>query len=239
MSDTDLSLIVPVYNEQECIEGTLDEAHGVMRKLGRPFEILAINDGSNDATLDILLAIAGRMTELVVLSLDPNSGQSVAMGAGIRHSRGKIIVFMDADGQNDPAGIPRLLDGLKDADMCCGYRANRKDSFSKVLGSRVANAVRNRVLGETIIDTGCTLKAVRADIARQFVMLKGMHRFLPTMAAMAGARITQIPVQHRARRLGTSKYTNARRLKETIGDLWAVRWMQTRNRRPTVKQETR
>jgi dolichol-phosphate mannosyltransferase len=199
------------------------------------FEILAVDDGSKDRTLSILRDLARKWKELRVLSLRPNCGQSAAMGVGFRRSQGQVLVLMDADGQNDPADIPRLLEGLKDHDMCCGYRENRQDTLSKRWGSRLANRVRNRVLHEDIVDTGCTLKAFRAELLRDASMWRGMHRFLPALARMKGARISQIPVHHRPRAGGTSKYTNFRRLRETLWDLWAVRWMQSRNRQFTVE----
>ena len=138
---------------------------------------------------------------------------------------------MDADGQNDPSDIPALVAKLDSCDLCCGYRVRRRDTWSKRFGSRLANAVRNRFLHEKIRDTGCTLKAFRADFARALPMqFRGMHRFLPALLAMGGARIEEIPVNHRPRAAGQSKYTNWGRLKETLWDLWAVRWMQKRHR---------
>lgn len=233
----DFSLILPVYNEEECVESTIREAYEVMKTLPGDFEVLAVDDGSDDGSGAILKVLAAEFDKLRVIRLVPNSGQSAALGAGIKHSRGKIIITMDADGQNDPADIPRLIEGLKDYDMCCGYRTARKDSFSKSIGSKLANWVRNRVLNEEIIDTGCTLKAFKAGVVPDVVTLRGMHRFLPALARMEGARITQIPVRHRPRKGGQSKYTNIGRLLETVWDLWAVRWMQKRKRRFKVEVE--
>jgi dolichol-phosphate mannosyltransferase len=235
--DVDISLVIPVYNEQECIVATLDEAFGVLERHGKPFEVIAVDDGSSDGTPRILAEQRQRRPALRVLRVSPNSGQSAAFGVGFRHSRGRTVVLMDADGQNDPADIPKLLDAMRDCDMCCGYRAVRRDTLSKRLGSRFGNAVRNRVLHDGIIDTGCSLKAVRSDLVRDLPMaFRGMHRFLPVLLMMKGARVRQIPVNHRPRAAGSSKYTNFRRLLDTRSDLWAVRWMQKRYRRFTATE---
>ena len=226
-----ISVLLPVYNEEACIAAVIREAVCVLHGFGRRFEILVVDDGSIDATPARLKALADEIPELRVLRLDRNCGQSAALGAGFRAARGEIFVALDADGQNDPSDIPALVARLDACDLCCGYRARRQDMFSKRFGSRLANAVRNRVLHENIRDTGCTLKAFRAEWARALPMqFRGMHRFLPALMAMAGARIEEIPVNHRPRAAGQSKYTNWGRLKETFWDLWAVRWMQKRYR---------
>lgn len=234
----DITVILPVYNEQECISATLTELLDILRRLSRPFEIITVDDGSTDNTPAILQQARQQMPELRILRQTPNSGQSAAMGAGFQAARGQVVITMDADGQNDPAEIPRLLEKMNnDTDVCCGYRKNRQDTAAKRYGSRLANAIRNHALGENIVDTGCTLKAFRRDFIRDLPMqLKGMHRFLPALVRMKGARIAQIPVNHRARSAGTSKYTNFGRLKETVWDLFAVRWMQRRFKQRTIKE---
>ena len=227
----ELSILLPAYNEEGCIEAVVCEAAGVLRSLGRPFEILVVDDGSTDSTPARLKALQTDRPELRVLRLARNSGQSASLGAAFRAARGDIFVTLDADGQNDPADIPALVAKLNSCDVCCGYRAKRQDTWSKRYGSRLANAVRNRALRETIRDTGCTLKAFRAEWAQPLPMqFRGMHRFLPALMALAGARISEIPVNHRPRAAGQSKYTNWGRIKETLWDLWAVRWMQKRHR---------
>jgi glycosyltransferase involved in cell wall biosynthesis len=227
----ELSVLLPAYNEEACIEAVVREAAGVLRGLGRRFEILVVDDGSTDATPARLKALRADLPELRVLRLAKNSGQSAALGAAFRAARGGIFVTLDSDGQNDPADIPALVAKLESCDVCCGFRAKRQDTWSKRYGSRLANAVRNRALRETIRDTGCTLKAFHAEWARSLPMqFRGMHRFLPALMALAGARIEEIPVNHRPRAAGQSKYTNWGRLKETLWDLWAVRWMQKRYR---------
>ena len=232
-----LSVLLPAYNEEDCIADVVREAAGVLRGMGRPFEILVVDDGSTDATPARLQALRAECPELRLLRLERNSGQSAALGAAFRAARGDIFVTLDADGQNDPADIPALVARLADCDVCCGYRAKRQDTFSKRYGSRLANAVRNRALRETIRDTGCTLQAFRAELARPLPMqFRGMHRFLPALMALAGARIAELPVNHRPRAAGRSKYTNWGRLKETLWDLWAVRWMQKRHRTTQAKE---
>lgn len=230
-SPASLSVLLPAYNEEACIEGVIKEIATVMRGMGQPFEIVVVDDGSTDATAARLQDLRGEIPELRVLRLTVNSGQSAALGAGFQAARGGILITLDADGQNDPADIPALVAKLDSCDVCCGYRAVRQDTWSKRIGSRLANAVRNRALHEQIRDTGCTLKAFRAKWAHSLPMqFRGMHRFLPALMAMAGARITEVPVNHRPRAAGHSKYTNWGRLLETIGDLRAVRWMQKRYR---------
>jgi glycosyltransferase involved in cell wall biosynthesis len=227
-TEIEISVVIPVYNEEECIIKSLEEVAGVMRSVGRPWELMAVNDGSTDNTPAILQELGKTLPELRVLRLVPNAGQSAAFGVGFRHAYGTTIITMDADGQNDPADIPKLLAELESHDCCFGYRANRQDTFSKRIGSKIGNGVRNWVLKEDIIDTGCSLKAFPAELSRNITMWTGMHRFLGSMLAMQGASIAQIPVNHRPRELGTSKYTNFGRFKKTIWDLLAVRWMKKR-----------
>ena len=232
----DVSILLPAYNEDACLGALVRETACVLHGLDRSFEILVVDDGSTDWTPRLLNDLRAEVSELRALRLATNSGQSAALLAGFRAARGRIFVTLDADGQNDPADIPALLAGLETCDLCCGYRVRRQDVWSKRIGSRIANAVRNRVLRETIRDTGCTLKAFRAEWAAHLpLQFRGLHRFIPALLAMAGARIAEIPVHHRPRAAGESKYTNGGRLKEALWDLWAVRWMQKRHR--TIQTE--
>ncbi len=237
MQTPELSVVLPVYNESECIVEVLEELLGVLRTNDYRFEILAINDGSTDDTLAILRAQRESIPELRIFSLVPNAGQSAAFGAGFQMANGRLIITMDADGQNDPADIPRMMEELKSHDCCFGYRAKREDSFAKRIGSKIGNGVRNWVLGEDIIDTGCSLKIFPAEFVGNLTMWKGLHRFLGTMLRIRGASIAQIPVGHRQRTKGVSKYTNFGRFKETIWDLMAVRWMTRRGPRFVIEKD--
>lgn len=236
---TELSVIVPIYNEMDSIRPVLEEILASLESLKRPFEVLAVNDGSTDETADRLAGLQAACPRLRVLTLSANTGQSAAFGAGFRACRGEIAILMDGDGQNDPGDIPMLLEALADHDACCGFRSTRRDSVGKRLASRLANGFRRAVLHDGIRDTGCSLKAIRSSWLRDLPMdLRGMHRFLPALLLMRGARVTQRPVHHRPRTAGKSKYSNFGRLKETISDLWAVRWMQKRHRSIQLKENT-
>lgn len=232
----ELTVILPVYNEEDCIEQVLRELFAALDALDGETEVIAVDDGSGDATPGILRRIAAGRPGMRILRLEPNAGQSAAMGAAFKAAGGRRIVTLDADGQNDPADIPLLLEKLDGHDVCCGYRRNRRDTAAKRLGSRIANNLRRRILHDDIIDTGCTLKAFRAWVVKDLAMWKGMHRFLPILARLKGAGICQVPVNHRPRVGGSSKYGNFSRLRQTIWDLWAVRWMQKRNPRFTVTE---
>lgn len=233
-----LSIILPVFNEEACIGATLEELFGALEKLGHSFEVIAVNDGSVDRSLGILRACRLRQPRLRIISLARNKGQSAAFGVGFQKSRGDVTVLMDGDGQNDPRDIGILLEALEHADVCCGIRARRKDTFARRVASQLANRIRSSILDDGIVDTGCSLKAIRTEWLKGLPMqLAGMHRFLPALLQMKGARVVQIPVNHRPRSAGHSKYTNLGRLRVTIVDLFAVRWMQRRHRNYAFSEE--
>jgi glycosyltransferase involved in cell wall biosynthesis len=163
-----------------------------------------------------------------VLRQRRNSGQSAALDAGFRFARGEIVVTLDADLQNDPADIPRLLERIGEFDVVSGVRARRQDSWVRRVSSRVANRVRNRVTHESVTDVGCTLRAARVEYLRRIHVFNGMHRFLPTLLRMEGARVTEVPVNHRPRLHGQPKYNIRNRIWRALMDLFGVRWMQTR-----------
>lgn len=224
-----VSIVLPVFNEEECIEAVVREIAAVLEGLDLEAEILMVDDGSEDSTPEILAGLQSELSVARWVPLPRNLGQSAAMLAGIRVSEADVIVTMDADGQNDPADIPTLLAGLEGYDCVCGYRPKRQDSWMKRLGSRLANAVRGWFLHDGIIDTGCSLKAVRREFTTELPTWNGIHRFLPVFFRLAGAtRINQLPTNHRARAAGESKYSNLGRLRKTIWDLLAVRWMISR-----------
>jgi len=229
--------VIPAYNEEESIEACVLEADGVLARLGRSYEILVVDDGSRDGTFERLRALKARCPALRAIRFGENRGQSAAMSAGFEHARGEIVVSMDADGQNDPADIPRLLERMDDFDVVCGWRRKREDNLLRRISSRIANAVRNRLSHESIRDTGCSLKAYRRDYLRRIKLFDGMHRFLPTLLRMEGARVTEVPVNHRPRTAGRTKYGLWNRLFRSLRDLFAVRWMQSRHIRYEVREE--
>ncbi|MDH3253607.1 MAG: glycosyltransferase, partial [Acidobacteriota bacterium] len=157
-----------------------------------------------------------------------NLGQSAALVSGFERARGKTVVTLDADLQNDPADIPRLLAELDEADVICGVRVNRQDDFMRLLSSRIANSVRNRLTRDSITDVGCSLRVCRAEFLEHVPAFNGMHRFLPTLLKLNGARVKELDVSHRPRHLGTSKYGVGNRLWRGISDLFGVRWLQRR-----------
>src|SRR2546425_8320119 len=233
----DLSLVVPVYNECDSLPVLVEE---VARALaGRSYEIVAVDDGSTDGSLDVLKALKRDHPELHIVAFAANAGQTAAFAAGFRAARGRVTVTLDADLQNDPADIPALLDELErsGAAAVVGYRVDRRDSGWKRLQSRIANGVRNRLNRETIRDTGCSLKAFRADAARELPVVNGMHRLLPTLIQMRGGQVTEVPVHHRSRRFGRTKYGMWNRVFRALIDALAVRWMQRRALRYRVREE--
>ena len=224
----ELSLVIPVYNEQDNLPILAAEIAAALRPLGLPYEVLFVDDGSTDESPAVLAHLAQADPALRVLRQRRNSGQSAALDAGFRHARGAVVVTLDADLQNDPADIPRLLAALDSCDVVCGVRRKRQDSWLRRVSSRIANAVRNRVTHETVTDVGCTLRAVRAEYLGRIPVFTGMHRFLPTLLRLAGARVTEVEVNHRPRLHGEPKYNIRNRVWRATADLLGVRWLQRR-----------
>lgn len=229
--DIHLSIVVPVYNEVENVLPLREEIRGVAESLGLEHEVIFVNDGSTDGTGEILKRIAASDPAVRVVRLRENSGQTAALLAGFRRARGRLIAMMDGDRQNDPRDLPRLLEELDGHDAAVGYRTGRADSWVRKLSSRIANSVRNVLSGDDIIDTGCTLKVFRKECLEAIPDFDGMHRFLPTLFRIAGYRVRQVPVSHRPRVAGDSKYGISNRLFRGLGDLMAVRWMKRRRLR--------
>lgn len=228
MAQPEISLIVPVYNEEENLPILAAEIRTALAGTGRVYEVLFVDDGSTDRSPAVLRQLAAGDPRLRILHLRRNSGLSAALDAGFRHARGEVLVSLDSDLQNDPADIPRLLEELAGCDVVCGVRARRRDNWLRRVSSRIANGVRNRLTDESIADVGCTLRAYRAEFVRRIPMFTGMHRFLPTLLRMEGARIKEVPVNHRPRLHGEPKYNVRNRIWKALTDLWAVRWMQRR-----------
>lgn len=230
MPDTPvLSVILPVYNESEAIVPVLQELIDVLEKTWPArWEVLAVNDGSSDDTADKIAGLADAHPGLRLLDLAANAGQSGALWMGFRQARAPWLATLDADGQNDPADLPGMMEALGDADAIFGYRARRQDTLSKKWGSKLANGVRNAILKENIRDTGCAIKIFRKSLTDTLTPWNGMHRFLGSLFIMQGAKIVEKTVNHRPRSAGSSKYTNWGRLKKTWRDLFAVRWLRSR-----------
>jgi glycosyltransferase involved in cell wall biosynthesis len=236
---TDLSVVFPVYNEEENVLILLDE---IARALaGRPwsYEIVAVDDGSRDGSLQVLLDARAKYPMLRILRMEKNSGQTAALDAGWRAARGTFVVSLDADLQNDPADIPRMMEKLESsgADMVIGVRVNRQDTWARRIQSRIGNGVRNWITGDHITDTGCSLKLLRREAIGRVRLFTGMHRFLPTLVRMEGYDVMEMPVNHRPRRFGVSKYGAMNRAFRGLADCLAVRWMSRRALRYKIREE--
>jgi dolichol-phosphate mannosyltransferase len=218
-----VSVVVPVFNEEENMLILQTELQAALA--GLDYEIVFVDDGSTDRSADKIEAAPN----VRVLRFEKNAGQSAALYAGVRAARGQTIVMIDSDLQNDPADIPRLLQEIScGVDLVCGYRAKRKDTITKRLTSRIANFVRSRFTKDYVRDTGCTLKAMRRQCVDALVPFKGMHRFIPALIRGAGYRLVEIPVNHRPRRFGQTKYGfGSRALRATL-DMFGVRWLLSR-----------
>lgn len=227
----DVSVVVPLYNEEE--NAPLLQAELAKALSGLAHEIIFVDDGSTDQTVSRLTNGPG----IRILQFEKNAGQSAAMYAGANAARGAVVVLIDGDLQNDPADIPRLLAEIeRGADLVCGYRAQRKDTVVKRLTSRIANFVRSRFTKDGVRDTGCTLKAMRRECVRTLVPFKGMHRFIPALVKGAGYRLIEIPVNHRARKFGQSKYGLGNRAVRATVDMFGVRWLLSRQLNYRVRE---
>ncbi|WP_349985347.1 glycosyltransferase family 2 protein [Stenotrophomonas sp. WHRI 8082] len=239
MSHPELSVVVPVFNERDNVAPLVAEITAALR--GRiAFEIVYVDDQSRDDTLAVLQALKAQTPELRVLHHVSQSGQSTAVRNGVKHARGAWIATLDGDGQNDPADIPGLLDARARADasvkLFAGWRVNRKDSGSKRWASRWANAIRARMLRDDTPDTGCGIKLFEREAFLDLPYFDHMHRYLPALMQRAGWQTTSVPVNHRHRTTGVSKYTNLGRALVGIRDLRGVAWLITRSRRTVVEE---
>lgn len=223
------SVVIPLKNEEDNIADLVHELEPTMLSLNAPWELLCIDDGSTDKTLEILTRLAGEKPYIRVLSFDRNYGQSCAFDAGFKNARGEWIITLDGDRQNDPADIPKLLAQTPDADLVCGHRVNRRDPWHKKITSKLANFVRSRLCRDHVNDTGCSLKVYNTKCLKRIKMFKGMHRFLPALFIIEGFRVVEVPVNHRERLKGVTKYNFFNRSFNTIADMLAVRWMSKRH----------
>lgn len=232
-----ISFVVPIYNEEENIPKLVEEIQAVAPDLSDNYEILLVDDCSSDRSLQIIRELAAQDKTIRPLALLRNSGQSAALYAGFQAANGDAIVTMDADLQNDPADLRQMIKHYGDFDMVNGWRFNRQDTLSKKIASKIGNGFRNWLTKETIHDTGCSLKIMNAAMLKRVRIYKGLHRFLPTLMRMEGAKVIEVKVNHRHRLYGESKYTNLRRGIEGFYDVIAVRWMQSRHLSIEVKEE--
>ncbi|MHC4416269.1 MAG: glycosyltransferase family 2 protein [Planctomycetota bacterium] len=242
-----LSVVAAAHNEQDNVAPLVDEIVAALGPTPIDYEIVIVDDGSTDGTLAVLTRVQAKRERLRVIRMletppDRGHGQSAAFRAGLRAARGELIALLDADGQNDPADIPGLLEKLRssDADMVQGDRwADRRDSLVRRVSSRVGQLFRRWLTGDTIRDTGCSLRVMRRDVALALPLeFRGMHRFIPLTARQLGYRVIEVPVHHRRRRAGRTKYGIRNRAIPGLIDCFAVRWMR-RRRRPIAFEEVR
>jgi glycosyltransferase involved in cell wall biosynthesis len=230
-SPPDLSIVIPVYNEAHSLVPLTSAITETLARLGMSYELLFVDDGSDDQTAQILHDLAAKQPEVRIIRFRHNAGQSAALDAGFQHVRAPRVVTLDADLQNDPHDIPALLKLLETYDVVCGIRQGRQDTWLRRLSSKFANQVRRRVLHDDIVDVGCSLRVYRRECLAAIKLYNGMHRFLPVLLQIEGCRIGQVPVQHHPRQYGQSKYNVRNRAWRALMDLLAVRWMQRRQLR--------
>jgi glycosyltransferase involved in cell wall biosynthesis len=235
----ELSVVIPVYNEEENLPPLWEELRGVLDGLGLAFEVVFVDDGSRDRSAEIIRGFREADRRVRLVRLKANAGETAATDAGFKAARGTWVVVMDADLQNDPRDIPTLLSHLDRWDAVTGWRVKRGegDGWLRRVSSRVANGVRNRLSDEAIQDSGCTFRAVRRECLRDLVLYRGFHRFVPTLLKMRGYRVLEVPVNHRPRRFGRSKYGVMNRAFIAFTDLLVVRWMKSRVLRYEVAED--
>ncbi len=227
---TDISVVIPIKNEEENALLLAEEVNNAFKSQSWEWECIWIDDGSTDKSNEILTAISEKNPRHKLITLEENAGQSAAFHAGFHAAKGKIIATIDGDRQNDPADIPLVVEKIisEDWDMVNGYRATRNDNWWRKMVSKIGNGVRNAVTGKTVRDVGCSTRAFKRECVQELPRFKGMHRFLPTFVSMQGFKITEIPVNHRQRELGTSKYTTWNRMWVGIADVTGVLWLRKR-----------
>jgi len=231
-SSPEISVVVPLFNEEESIAILQTELSAALRGLN--YEIIFVDDGSIDRTAERIETAPN----IRLIRFEKNIGQSAAIYAGLAATRGETVVIIDGDLQNDPADIPKLLAEIaRGADLVCGYRVRRRDTLAKRATSRIANAVRSRYTKDGVRDTGCTLKAMRRECVSTLVPFKGMHRFIPALVKAAGYRLVEVPVNHRPRRFGQSKYGLGNRALRATIDMFGVRWLLSRRLNYKIREK--
>jgi glycosyltransferase involved in cell wall biosynthesis len=235
----DLSIVVPVYNEEESLPRLWPEIREALEPTGLRFEVIFVDDGSRDRSAEIVRELRERDGRVRLVRLKANAGETAATDAGLKAVRGRRVVVMDADLQNDPHDIPAMLQHLDQWDAVTGWRVNRAagDSWVRRVSSRIANRVRNRLSEESVQDSGCTFRAFRRECLRDLVLYRGFHRFIPTLLKMRGFRVLEMPVNHRPRRFGRSSYGIGNRAGRAFVDLLVVRWMKDRVLRYEIAED--
>lgn len=225
---TSLTLVCPACNESGNIEPLLREWHATFENLGTPFEMIVVDDGSTDGTASEVRRMMEEFGSIRLLRHTARCGQSAALATGIERANGDVIVTCDADLQNDPADLPRMLELLPEADVVCGWRHRRKDTWKRRLVSGGANRIMQRLFGHQLHDSGCGLRIFRRSVAERLLMIDGMHRFFALLALIEGFSIAEVPVNHRDRVQGVSKYGLFDRLFRTLRDLNGLLWYRSR-----------
>ena len=227
-----LSVVAPAHNEVDNLPRLVEEIAAALAQREYHWEVIITDDASTDGTAAVLRDLRNKHPQLRVLSMRQRSGHTAAVDAGLHHARGTFIATLDADLQNDPADIPRLLDILQAQPQPCGFvngwRANRHDPWMRLVSTRIANKVRNWLTHEQIHDSGCGLRVFRRECIERLKLFNGMHRFLPTLVKMEGYQVIEVPVNHRPRTAGKAKYGVLNRVFKALRDAFAVRWMQQR-----------
>ncbi len=236
-SDLDLSLVIPVYNEEANLLLLWPEIREVLDPTGLSYEIVFVDDGSRDGSAEVIRGFREQDARVRLIRFKSNAGETAATDAGFKAVRGRWVVTMDADLQNDPHDIPRLLSHLDRWDAVTGWRTRREDPWIRKISSVIANRVRNAISGDSIQDSGCTFRAFRRECLRGLALYRGFHRFIPTLLRMQGYRVLEVPVNHRPRRFGQSKYGIGNRAVSAFLDLLVVRWMADRQLRYQVIED--
>jgi dolichol-phosphate mannosyltransferase len=234
-----ISLVVPCYDEEDNVNVLVEECFGVLRSMGGSFEMIVVDDGSKDATLERLQAARAGRPELRIIRMKRNTGQSGALAAGFKAARGDIVATVDGDLQNDPADLPRLVEVLETGghDVVSGWRRKRRDSFLRRISTRVANGVRGAFLRDGMRDSASSMKVYRRAVVQDLPVFHGMHRFFPAIAKARGFKIVEVPVNHRPRTRGTAKYGLWNRVFRATIDMFGVAWLRSRALRIDATEE--
>ena len=232
----EVTVVVPIYNEVEGVDGLVREILDVTAPLGERMELLLVDDGSSDGTRERLREWNAREPRITLVEHEANVGQSAAMMSGFHFAAAEKIVTLDGDGQSDPRDIFKVLEALETADCVCGIRSKRRDTVWRRWGSKLANGVRKKLTRDTLTDICCPVKGMKKSQVTRLKYFNGIHRFLPTLLRLEGASVAEIPTNHRPRTCGVSKYTNLGRLMVTWQDVLAVRWMIRRHRHVVARK---